>query len=117
MPSSKTFSESSSDSVPASSWPTICSSRVRQSSNLRSVIALLRPLDATVEASPAEQHFDGVAGRDVRGVSYHVTGGGAREAVAAAEHGQRRQRIQPADQRPQSVLRVYERPRRAAVQS
>src|SRR5206468_12885573 len=49
-PSSTTLSDSSSGRLPASSAVTICSSRVRQSSNLRSLIAPL-PLRHTGRAA------------------------------------------------------------------
>src|SRR5439155_23854441 len=60
-PSSKTLSDSSSGRLPASSAVTICSSRVRQSSNLRSLIALLPLRHTGREATLVEHHADLVA--------------------------------------------------------
>src|SRR5438552_5786790 len=109
MPSSKTFKDSSRERLPASSWLTICSSRLRQSSNLRSVIMLLRPLHAALETAPGQQHLDGIAGRQAGRVAYDVAPRRPREAVAAAEYGQRRQRVEASDESPHPMLGAYQR--------
>src|SRR2546426_12273283 len=96
MPSSNTFSDSSSGRLPASSALTICSRRVRQSSNLRSVITLPGRVDATVEASFVQENADGVAGGDVAPRAHDAAAGGPRQAVSAPQHRQRGERVEPA---------------------
>src|SRR5437773_3339757 len=61
IPSSNTFSDSSSGRLPLSSWPTSCSSRVSESSNLRSVIRFPRLRDAArseEHTSELQSHHD-----------------------------------------------------------
>src|SRR5207237_10463447 len=86
MPSSNTLSDSSSGRLPPSRALTICSSRVRQSSNLRSLITLLCRVHATVEASFVQQHAHCVADGDVAPAPHDEAVGGAREAVLPNEY-------------------------------
>src|SRR5882672_3097948 len=103
MPSSNTFNDSSSGRLPASSALTICSRRVRQSSNLRSVIMLPGRVDATVEASFVEENTHGGAGDHVAPGPHDAAVGGPRQAVSASEHRQRRERVEPAGAGAQAV--------------
>src|SRR5439155_740617 len=109
-PSSKALSESSSGRVPDSSWPTICSSRVRQSSNLRSIILLLRLDHRAVEPSLVQPDAYRVAGRHLARAAHDLAGRRPRQAVAAPEHGQRRQPVELAGGDPRPLLRPVERP-------
>src|SRR6267143_4103111 len=106
MPSSKIFSDSSSGRLPVSSRPTICSSRARQSSNLRSVILLPRIGHARVEAPAVQEHANGLADTHLSRALHDLARRGARQAVATAEHRQRRQRIESADGGPEAVARA-----------
>src|SRR5213594_5167690 len=111
IPSSKDRSDSSSGRLPLSSWLTICSRRSSESSNLRSVILVPRPRDPAVEASLVEQLADVVPRPHRSRAPHDRAGGGARETIAAAEHGQRRERVELAHQRPQPAARLVAAPR------
>src|SRR5690242_4040046 len=108
MPSSNTFSDSSSGRLPASSALTICSRRVRQSSNLRSVITLPGRVDATVEASFVQENANAVAGGDVAPRAHDAAVARPRQAVSAPQHGQRRERVEPAGLGGEAMPRAVE---------
>src|SRR5919201_4799003 len=108
MPSSKTLSDSSSDSVPDSSALTICSSRVKQSSNLRSVILFPRALHPAIETAVVQENPERIARPHVACAADHGAVGRPREAVPATQDGERRQRVEAARQRDEAMARLDE---------
>src|SRR5262245_18808022 len=116
MPSSKTFSDSSSGRFPASSAATTCSRRARQSSNLRSVIVLPGRVDATVETSLVQQHVHLVADAHLAPTPHDAPGRRERQAVPTAEDRQRRQGVQPAGGGAEAVTRAVDAAADAAPQ-
>src|SRR6185436_15214709 len=95
-PSSKAFSESSSGRLPASSVSTICSSRASASSNLMSVISLPHVRHARAQRPFRQQDLDRVARARLRRAPHHRTRRQeTRQAVAAPQHRERRERLEP----------------------
>src|SRR5215471_10014530 len=96
-PSSKTFSEVSSGSSPASSWSTICSSRPRASSNLMSLIPFPDLGDAGAQGALVKENLERIANGDLRGATHHFARGQARHPVAAREDGEGREAFEAPD--------------------
>src|SRR5439155_8921818 len=89
----------------------LCTGRASGSSNLRSVILVLRPRDATVEASLVQQHLDVAPRLPLPRAPDDCPVGRARQTIAAAQDGERRERVELGYQRPQPKARAIAAPR------
>src|SRR5207249_148918 len=107
-----TISSDGSTRSRAASTITRCASRYA----LRSVIALLPGRHAGREAALVQHHAHLVAHRHLPRAPHDRSRRREREAVAAAQHGQRRERVEPAGDADEAVTPAVQAARERAVE-